>query len=150
MKKLKRIPLDQFKFDAEDPARIPEGVRDRSRMMDVELGPMRPWWRRPVPDRGIPVVFAERGTYKPGTPGWIIDSRERTVYIGPDKEMKETLVGEFTVVIPNGSQCTAQVGRDIRMVDVEALKETAKKAAPVEVVQECNASQRASGRRAAA
>ncbi len=70
-----------------------------------------PHWYRAVPTRGIPVVFAERGTYKPGTKGWIIDGYGRTVFLGV--EHTETVVGEFVVMIESGAQCTAQVGRDI-------------------------------------
>jgi hypothetical protein len=144
MRAKKKSPVENFHFDAKDPSRIPDYVRDQSRTLDVSLGVMRPWWRRPVPAHGIPVVFASRGIYKPGTPGWIIDGQERTVFLGPDAAMKETLVGEFTVVIPNGSQCTAQIGRDIRLVPVQPSMAPSKEVPVISIEDERSSPRRLS------
>lgn len=125
-----------------DPCVIPEEVRRASSEFDRRLErefkrtSAKPWWRKPVPDRGIPVVFAERGIYKPGTPGWIIGGHERTVFLGAAtakaEDLVETKVAEFVVVIPNGSQALAQVGRDIRF----ALPEQAVPASAADLIPE--------------
>lgn len=91
---------------------IPDETRRAAEKLTRKLGDQRSWWWvETIPQSGIPVVFAERGTYVAGTRGWIINGHGRTVY--PGEQPVPTEVGEFIVLTESGTQCTAQVGRDI-------------------------------------
>jgi hypothetical protein len=71
-----------------------------------------------IPESAIEAVTdGPRGTYKPGLKVWIVGGSERVVFLGPDKDLKETKLPEFTLLLESGAQFVGQYGRDFRFVE---------------------------------
>ncbi len=59
-------------------------------------------------------VTTGTGTFKAGLRVWIISGEERTVFLGPDAALRETVIPEFTLLTESGEQRVCQYGRDFR------------------------------------
>ena len=101
------------------PTNIPVTVLASAARMLAKLKRELPWWwKAELPTSGIPVSFVATGCYRAGVSGWIIEGFERTVFLGEASE--RSIVAEFVVLLPGGTQVLAQCGRDFRFANTEA------------------------------
>lgn len=75
------------------------------------------------PTDPLAIITTGTGYFKAGFTGRIIDGGERTVFLGPDSNLKQTVIPEFTVHLDVSKNPVAhcQYGRDFVFADSATL-----------------------------